>query len=211
MTEAEQFLKSRGLDPRKMNGYPRELTRDLVLAKPEGLIRFADSLTADFAAREEYIKHFGFAVLTAKIVKTIRPFAPLVEVGAGTGYWAYELRKAGVDVIATDPGTGEYGAAGPDWHGKFCALERIGSVAAVRKYPDRNLLTVWPDYKGAWCDRALGAFRARFVLYVGENGGCTGSDRFHAMLDEQFTKRLDVAIPQFRGIHDRLEVWERKR
>jgi hypothetical protein len=41
-------------------------------------------------------------------VQVLAPYAPIVEVGAGSGYWAYELRQAGVEVVATDPGTGRY-------------------------------------------------------------------------------------------------------
>src|SRR5262245_34518575 len=52
--------------------------------------------------RGECIKVFGFAVPNAEAIAAIAALSPIVEIGAGTGYWAWMLRNAGVDVIAYD-------------------------------------------------------------------------------------------------------------
>ena len=58
---------------------------------------------SDDLIRQHYIAAFGFAVLDQATVQAVRPFAPLIEAGAGTGYWTWELQKAGINIVATDP------------------------------------------------------------------------------------------------------------
>jgi hypothetical protein len=40
---------------------------------------------------------------TDEAVDTLSELQPILEVGAGSGYWAYVLENAGVDIVATDP------------------------------------------------------------------------------------------------------------
>lgn len=50
--------------------------------------------------------------------------APLVEVGAGLGYWAAALRAGGVPVLALDshpPG----GAASNNYHGRILSFTKV--------------------------------------------------------------------------------------
>ena len=50
--------------------------------------------------------------------------APLVEVGAGLGYWAAALRAGGVPVLALDshpPG----GAASNSYHGRISSFTKV--------------------------------------------------------------------------------------
>jgi hypothetical protein len=58
--------------------------------------------------------------------------------------------------------------------------------------------------------RALAAFRGEYVAYVGEgDGGCTADDRFHRVLAERWSEVETVPIPQWYGLHDRLEIYRR--
>lgn len=45
---------------------------------------------------------YAFAVPTSEAIAVLKRYSPVVEVGAGTGYWASLLRKAGADVTALD-------------------------------------------------------------------------------------------------------------
>jgi hypothetical protein len=198
MTEAEAFLTAKGIDLASMNGYnywsPSPLN---------------DKLFMQTQIRSEHIARFGFAVLTQQTVDAIVKHAPLLEIGCGSGYWSYELRKAGVDVVATDPGIGKY----YDMSGwkPFIDIELIDGVTAVRKYPNRALLIVWPDYDTPWSFETLQTFEGTTVIYVGEgNGGCTANDEFHELLSTHYEQHEEIAIPQFWGLHDRLEVYKRK-
>src|SRR5262249_51172948 len=166
MTLAWQFLAQRGYRPLRPGAAPTDAPQTWCL-------------------RELYRTHYGFAILDEATVQVLAPYAPIVEVGAGSGYWAYELRQAGVEVVATDPGTGRY-------HGltrwvPWLPIQRLSGVQAVRQYPDHTLLIVWPDYGQRWVSKTLRAYRGETVLYVGEGKeGCTGDAAFHAVLAARF-------------------------
>lgn len=201
MTEAEQFLAERGLDVARMDGYARMAT-DWNL----------DSHRHQWIVRDEHISRFGFAVLTADAIKAITPYGPLLEIGCGCGYWSFELRRAGIDVIATDPGLGRYRFLGQAGHWERLwvdDIERVSGEDAVKKYPQRNLLIIWPDYGDSWPVECLRAFAGKTVLYGGEWMGCTADEEFHSHLEAHFTRKETISLPQFDGIHDALEVWER--
>ena len=45
-------------------------------------------------------QRFAYVLPEPHLLDVIRRYPPLVELGAGTGYWAYLLRLTGADVIA---------------------------------------------------------------------------------------------------------------
>lgn len=183
---------------------------------------------SSFRRRDEAIARFAFAILDSSTVAALLKHGPFLEVGAGTGYWAYELRKEGADIIATDPepySCNSHRPLGPSSMGDivWSPIERIDAETAIERYvnagPDmgaglRTLLMVWPSLGSDWTANALEQFAARGgtrLVYVGEgDGGCTANDRFHAILDEQWTEIESIDIPVWFGIHDWLRIYERK-
>lgn len=198
MTKMEEFLKERGFSEEDFVPWPKN-----------GIMKHIE-------LRDEIICKFGFAILTSKTVEVLRSYVPILEVGAGSGYWAYELRRVGVDVVATDPGTGKYRFDKCDINGgkwKFwTSVEKINALDAIAKYPRRSLLIVWPDYDETWAATALKAYEGNTVLYVGEGtGGCTGNDEFHNVLDKGFPIQKVIEIPQHFGIHDNLFICRKEK
>lgn len=172
-----------------------------------------EDFTKDVRVRGEFIQTFGFAILTKKAIEAMSPHAPLLELGAGSGYWSYELRRHGVDVIATDPATEEFGHFEQDpkrWTKHWTDVEKLDAVEAIARYPGFNLLIVWPSLSDPWAANALEAFSGDTVIYVGEGkGGCTADDDFHEILDVRFPNQETIDIPVFFGIHDSLIVAKR--
>jgi hypothetical protein len=62
------------------------------------------------ARRRELAARFAWAIPAPAALAAVAEAGPLVETGAGTGYWAALLRELGADVVATDPAAG-----GPLW------------------------------------------------------------------------------------------------
>ena len=178
--------------------------------KETGWLESPGNFRVEREIRDKFISQFGFAILDATAIEVIRPYAPILEIGAGSGYWSYELRRAGIDVIATDLGVGSYRGLESGWEKPYLDVERLHGEAAVKKYPARILLTVWPDLHDDWSAKALAAYTGKTVLYVGEGpGGCTATDGFHEYLAENFGSAIIHAIPNFWGIHDQLHIWSR--
>ncbi len=155
--------------------------------------------------RYAFIERFGFAVLCHEVVEALRPLSPLIEVGAGTGSWAFALRNAGLDVIASDPGIDYQNAFK---HGAFLPLLELRGDAAVTMHADRNVLCVWPSYDDEWATNAARAMApGRTLALVGEGeGGCTGSDSLFELLDDKFLQVGGCHLPQWPGLHDRLSL-----
>lgn len=168
-----------------------------------------------YHAREAAISKYGFGILSNEAVCVIKACTGpvgIVEVGAGSGYWAYELKKVGVDIVATDPTP----ISESKWFEKtWTNIEECSGLDALARYPDRDLLICWPDdynSEEGWSDKVLEAFKGELVFYCGEAyGGCTGSSRFHDLLEHSGTWRLakTVRIPNWPGVHDQLEVYQR--
>ena len=56
-----------------------------------------------FQIRDMATRDFAWAVPNLKALETLARYAPIIEMGAGRGYWAWLLRKAGVEITTYDP------------------------------------------------------------------------------------------------------------
>lgn len=164
-------------------------------------------------ARSHLTAKYAFAVPNEEALSAISAHGPVVEMGAGAGYWARCLRERGVDVLA-------YDRCGEDWRRWFPEVARRGhmwttvvesDVHVLRAISDRSLLLVWPNCNSSFATRALAAYAGNVVIYVGEGeGGCTADDRFHRLVGRFWEQIEEVAIPQWYGIHDWLSIYRRR-
>lgn len=134
----------------------------------------------------------------------------VVEIGAGSGYWAWQLRQAGVDVVAYDPHP-----PGPEnkfnQHRLYTDV-LVGDDSAAANHPDRALMLCWPSYEDPFAKQALHAYQGDTVIYIGEGeGGCCADDRFHRILDRDFGEpEYSPWHVNWFGIHCYLRVSRRK-
>lgn len=171
-----------------------------------GPLMARDDACKPYYPREDMVKSYAWAIPSTRVIYALAKLSPIIEVGAGTGYWAWMLRQAGADVLATDKPEPEQIDATKRW----TDVVSVDGVEAAAQHPDRTLFICWPTYDDAWSDRALAAYRGSRLIYIGEgHGGCTATDAFHDMLDAQWTEVADYDIPQWQGIHDRVRVYRR--
>lgn len=165
------------------------------------------SVFGSIRRRERVIARYGFAIPCREAIQTAVAAGPLVELGAGTGYWSALIARAGGDVLACDIDDGGYGFAVGHHH----PVERRDAADFVRQHPARNALIVWPSYGGDWACRAAEALAiGRTLLLVGEGpGGCTGNDRLFHCLGTAFAPVAEVPLPVWPGIHDFLGVFRK--
>lgn len=113
------------------------------------------------------IRTYGFAIPTDDALEHIEPPSPggIVEIGAGTGYWAHLLDRRGVDVRAFDidpaPSSANKWFAGTrPWH-----RVETGDHTVVDQSASRTLVIVWPTKNEAWAFGGIGALpRCRRAL-----------------------------------------------
>jgi hypothetical protein len=104
----------------------------------------------------------------------------LVEIGAGSGYWAWQAQQAGVDAIAYEPVSS---SANTFTDGTEYSAIRRGGPAAARHHPDRALLLCWPSHGEPWANDALRAYTGDLLIYIGqgEGGRCADGDFFRLL------------------------------
>lgn len=157
-----------------------------------------------FMRRGELVQEYAWAIPCREAIFEIAKLGPIIEVGAGTGYWAMLLASVGVDIIAFDNSLVGTVKQSNVFYGDetFVSLFSTG----------RNLFLCWPLNDDSMALDILSKFAGRYVIFVGEGkGGCTGCEKFHDALEMDFDLVKDVEIPQWFGIHDCLLIWERKR
>jgi hypothetical protein len=196
----------------------------------EGLTEYEQALRAEpmprggsmFGFSEEGHKHrrrmvtrFSWAIPNLEALLSIGRVGPIIEVGAGQGYWAYELAKLEYGIVATDIAPERGGTSVAEAGKQWFPVQKMSAAAAVKKYAKTHtLLTVWPAYNEDWTSKMLKAYHAAggaFVAYVGEGqGGCTADVDFHDFLEDAFFLFDEVDIPTYHDIGDRLTIWQRK-
>ncbi|WP_157254952.1 hypothetical protein [Nonomuraea typhae] len=130
---------------------------------------------------------------------------PLIELGAGRGYWAAQLSRSGLRVEAYDveppdksKNTSFPGAAGQA--DVWFPVSNLDAFATRVRTADHVLFLCWPP---GWGDKmaseALTAFEEAGgdrLIYIGEpKGGKTGNDAFFDALSSRW--RLDSTDPHF--------------
>jgi hypothetical protein len=196
------------------NPYLREFNKlqpELIVTRDYVNSLHATSGTTADDRRVWCARRYAFAVPTDAALATLARYAPIVELGAGTGYWAFLLRRRGVDCVA-------YDLAPPDRMpnpNRFRPLTwthvEQGDVDALAVHGDRALFLCWPSYREPFADRALAAYAGTTLLYIGEPpDGHTADDAFFAQLDREWLPVEQVALPNWPGTHDTLVVYRRK-
>jgi hypothetical protein len=164
--------------------------------------------------RRELASLFSWAIPTGEAIELVARYGPLVECGAGMGYWSALLSARGADVLAFDaapPGRKARNAYHRAARRPWTEVRRAESAAVARRHPERALFLCWPPFDD---DRAsyaaLQAYRGDIVIHVGEpDEGATGSVRFHRELALNWTPVEALDLPRWPRLRDRVTVYRR--
>ncbi|PNW75576.1 hypothetical protein CHLRE_12g532300v5 [Chlamydomonas reinhardtii] len=173
--------------------------------------------------RRVAIRDYAYAVPSAEALDVIAQESGgrVVEVGAGTGYWAWLLSRRGVDVVAVDTGGEMFFQDSP------AAREALPFIIGAKRYfpemqecdgpeflarhggcPDRALLMCWVS--SAVGEASLAAYRGDTVVAVGETDmGCTWE--LNTEEHPEWRQVRYVPLPQWPRIRDDMRVYRRVR
>jgi hypothetical protein len=172
----------------------------------EAMLRFQrDFYNCKGPYRKDLCVKYAWAIPCAEAIDAIADLnEPIVEIGAGTGYWASLLAEQGVDVVAYDDFSWK--------HEPTFFNVQDGAPKSILQHPERSLFLCWPPYStpmGDMCVRYWLLGKGKYLVFVGEVGyGCTGDENMQERLD-QLTLVKRVCIPQWEGIHDQLCIYTR--
>lgn len=192
-------------------------------------------------ARTALCSYFSWSVPNDAALDAItRLGAPVIEPGAGTGYWAWLLTARGVDVTAVELRGSQRGQAARFRHP--LVVDGDGPTAVSAAGARSAMLLCWPDEVGAAsggggeCDEGargsfgrdcITAFRGAFIAHVGELGpavtrtangfgdafpacGSSTSAAAQAALRERFDLITTVRLPNWPPYNAHLTIWRRK-
>lgn len=186
----------------------------------------------DIRDRRAFTMNFGWAVPCKEVVDAIKKHArePLYDVLAGTGYWAKILRKAGINVVASDmhkivnknayhqrkEDTGATNISGFIRPKKEKIIRRNALKVGYGFKTGRlkgDIFLSWVPYQTSFATDLLEMIPlGTRVFEIGEGlGGCTGDASFHKYLCDNFSAIHHEEVPNFTGIHDSLIIWEKNK
>jgi len=153
---------------------------------------------------DELVRAYSEAIPTAAALSPLADLAPMVEVGAGSGYWARLLKDLGADIVAYDvavPERNDWTAKLPGW----TELQEGDAVEAVRRHPTRTLFGYMDDVLPVYGGLTLAlTFDGRF---------CPGEDLpdpLYDGLERDWIRERKLDLPHWPGRYDQLMVWRRR-
>lgn len=188
---------------REVDGYLMTIDHDSGrLLRCEGLSRNALCLT------------YAFAIISPGdldwIVRKLNG-RPIIELGAGRGYWSYQLEQVGIDVVAYEPHVPGEDNEYMKVAGQFTHVRR-GEHTVITDHQDRVLMMVWPPYGSSYPAEALRAYTGDTLIYCGEGyGGCTANDDFYELLQSEW-EHVETSNKHitYYGIRCTLDMWKRR-
>jgi hypothetical protein len=164
----------------------------------------------DDDARLSVAQRYSYVIPDAQSLAMLSTYGPIVEIGAGTGYWAARLIAHGVDVVAFDQAPPD-GDAPNRYHARTptYADVRPGDQTVLRDYSGRTLFICWPPLFSSLGD-CLTYYAGNTVACIGDGGHRTA--RLQS-LNSQFTC-IDVhpvhAIDPAPDASAALSIWRRR-
>lgn len=190
-----------------------------------------------FEMEDEFaMDNYAWAIPDDRALRICAAFAPLVEMGAGAGYWARLLRNMQVQVDAFDLHVGSDTKAAGVAQPPFTQVKK-GGPERLLQYPNATLLLIYPDdhedcegeQQFPMSVQCLQMYKGDTVIHVGEWLGSTltmsmegqetpdephpwgrsTSVEFQILLNATFHKVLEVPLPNWGSVKNTLTVWKR--
>jgi hypothetical protein len=166
--------------------------------------------------RAELTARYAFSVPTIGILEMIAFHSPLVEIGAGNGYWARCLAQLGADVVAYDRLPPDDALPWP--HGGWDEMNywfdsewypvQNGDERFAGLHPQRTLLLSWPLLDDPMASNALRHYLSAGgtrLIYIGDETS-SGDAGFHEM-KKAFTTLARHKLWSWPGIDDYVEIY----
>lgn len=166
--------------------------------------------------RADIVRQYAWTITDPWSVQFVAEWAGprVLDPMAGTGYWGWLLTQLGTDARCFDAYPPQPGQADNHFHqdaAQFMPVAQLDAAQASALHGrDRTLLLAWPPMsKDGY--RTLKAYQGQRLIYIGENGGCTGDEHLQMEIAVNWTE-VDAHVPvQFWGLNDVITVYDRNR
>jgi hypothetical protein len=165
--------------------------------------------------RSTLCQKYSFAIPTEEAIKGIVKHSPIIEIGAGNGYWAHLIEQFGGKIVAFDNNKRNQEWSKSSKHKNYFVKNwfpvKYGDEKEIKNYPDHTLFLCWIEYCGEYGLNCLKRYKGKYFIHIGEGeGGCTANDEFFEYLRKYFKQIKSPYIPRWYGIYDYLEIYKRR-
>ncbi|KAL8911666.1 MAG: hypothetical protein Q9171_003193 [Xanthocarpia ochracea] len=160
--------------------------------------------------------HFGCVVPSYESLEVIRQSVQgraVLDLGSGNGYWAYMLRRLGVQVDAVDNLQSRYRT---QWINDLIVDEGERYLKKHNGAKDALLLLVYPIVGSDFTARVLNAYIGSTICVAGTQNanGYTAFqgrviDEYMALEKPEYVKTVQIPLPSFAGKDEALFIFER--
>jgi hypothetical protein len=163
--------------------------------------------------RDRLAYKYSWAIPTARVITKLARLGPIVEIGAGAGYWARLIVEAGGDIVA-------YDTYPPDQRRNYYCDDAkltyhpvlLGGPEKAALHPERVLMLCWPPYQNNMASTSLKNYAGDTLVYIGERkGGCTADRKFFEELERSWKQIGRCSLPQWHRMDDSLVIYQRIR
>jgi hypothetical protein len=203
-TDITEYIPVDG-DRRLKNPYLDRVLEIIGMLKESG----ADVKSELAMYRPELIAEYSFSIPVYPALKIIADAGPIVEIGAGSGYWAWCLTQMGAEVHAIDsrpPGENDplLWNEGNRWFEDSWVTIIEGDERALAGYSSCTLFMAWPEIHSPMAVNSLRMYRnagGRRLIYIGDPKS-SGDDDFHLELSS-LQKEIEFKLPGWPCIGDK--------
>jgi len=165
--------------------------------------------------RHDIVSEYGFTIPYMDILQKVASFSPIVEIGAGSGYWARCLSEVGADVLAYD--SFPPGEENPwEWYNSNSWFDDTwygvvrGDEYSAADHPGRSLLLAWPMPMSLMAYNTLSCYKkagGRTIIYIGDpHPASSGDEHFYSLLYEhKAVEKIDLY--GWPGINEKLLIY----
>ena len=149
------------------------------------ILECGDSEIDELDIFDAFVMRYGWQRPTVNAINACVSESPIIELGAGKGYWAFRINEAGGIITAFDTGK---------WYGfedLWYPVKPVptGGVIVPKEY---TLFLCWPTYGQDWSENALLDYEGSTVIHIGPDN-CPDGLHFQSILESKWA--LDKEVP----------------
>jgi len=199
-------------DLRLFNPYLKNLKKVIDQNGSMGITELASLL---FDLRHDFVSEYSLTIPYYDVLKKVSLYSPIVEIGAGSGYWARCLGEMGADVVAYDrfpPGEQspwEWDSWNSWFNDSWYGIIE-GDESAAAWHPDRTLFMAWPMPMNPMAYNTLLNYKnagGRTLIYIGDPHPASSGDEYFYRLLYRHKEIENIDLYSWPGIKEKLLIY----
>lgn len=153
--------------------------------------------------RKDLTEKYSWAIpnnLSIRFLADESNIEPIIEIGAGNGYWAHKVQEQGGEIIPID--IKRYDNTWTD--------VIIASYDSLNESRVNRILLCWPPANSSMAIDSVKHLKPTYIYFVGvKNSSITGNIDFYNYIDTQFREVKTINIPSWSNNNVKLTKYKK--